>query len=235
MGRAGGWATGCCVAAGATGAARRPRARLRRHALPSIEDLIESGSIVSTDGHAGYNGVADAGYTHDRHSLYATGDPAHVAMPRVHRGASLLKRWLLGTHQGAVRPQQLDYYLDEYSFRFNRRGSNYRGLSLLPAPRTGHADGAEAAGGHHRRRLIAREFAANAAKDTEADSPLRQMPPEAQPVAASKVEVSVRSVVLLGGSTTAIVTCFTGVPTEPEHDGGVAASTHPQPTIVVTL
>src|SRR6059036_1142484 len=42
--------------------------------------------------------------------------------------ASLLKRWLLGTHQGAVRPQQLDYYLDEYTFRFNRRGSNHRGL-----------------------------------------------------------------------------------------------------------
>ena len=51
-------------------------------------------------------------------------------MPRVHRVASLLKRWLLGTHQGAVRPQQLDYYLDEYSFRFNRRGSNHRGLLL---------------------------------------------------------------------------------------------------------
>jgi len=49
-------------------------------------------------------------------------------MPRVHRVASLLKRWLLGTHQGAVRPQQLDYYLDEFAFRFNRRSSNHRGL-----------------------------------------------------------------------------------------------------------
>jgi hypothetical protein len=95
---------------------------------PAIEDLIEPGSVVATDGHAGYNGVADAGFTHDRHSLYATGDPAHIAMPRVHRVASLLKRWLLGTHQGAVRPRQLDYYLDEYTFRFNRRGSNHRGL-----------------------------------------------------------------------------------------------------------
>jgi len=78
--------------------------------LPAIEDLIEPGSVVATDGHAGYHGVAGAGYTHDRHNLYATGDPAHVAMPRVHRVASLLKGWLLGTHQGAVRPQQLDYY-----------------------------------------------------------------------------------------------------------------------------
>ena len=49
-------------------------------------------------------------------------------MPRVHRVSSLLKRWLLGTHQGAVRPQQLDYYLDEFTFRFNRRSSNHRGL-----------------------------------------------------------------------------------------------------------
>jgi transposase-like protein len=96
--------------------------------LPAIEDLIEPGSVVATDGHAGYTSIAGAGFTHDRHSLYATGDPAHVAMPRVHRVASLLKRWLLGTHQGAVRPQQLDYYLDEFAFRFNRRGSNHRGL-----------------------------------------------------------------------------------------------------------
>ncbi len=72
-----------------------------------------------------------AGYRHEAHSLYASGDPAHVAMPRVHRVASLLKRWLLGTHQGAVRPQQLDYYLDEFTFRLNRRGSNHRGLLFL--------------------------------------------------------------------------------------------------------
>src|SRR5712691_2678490 len=96
--------------------------------LPAVEELIEPASVVSTDGHAGYNGVAGAGYSHDRHSLYASGDPAHVAMPRVHRIASLLKRWLLGTHRGAVRQQQLDYYLDEFTFRFNRRGSNHRGL-----------------------------------------------------------------------------------------------------------
>ena len=49
-------------------------------------------------------------------------------MPGVHRLASLLKRWLLGTHQGAVQPSQLDYYLDEFTFRFNRRTSRSRGL-----------------------------------------------------------------------------------------------------------
>ena len=48
-------------------------------------------------------------------------------LPRCHRVASLLKRWLLGTHQGAVRPKQLDYYLDEFTFRFNRRNSQSRG------------------------------------------------------------------------------------------------------------
>ena len=55
-------------------------------------------------------------------------DPAHVVMPGVHRVASLLKRWLLGTHQGSVGPEHLDAYLNEFTFRFNRRGSRRRGL-----------------------------------------------------------------------------------------------------------
>ena len=59
-----------------------------------------------TDGYGGYNGVADLGYPT---AISSAGGPAHVVMPSVHRVASLLKRWLLGTHQGAVRPQQLDY------------------------------------------------------------------------------------------------------------------------------
>ena len=49
-------------------------------------------------------------------------------MPRAHRVSSLLKRWLLGTHQGAARPHQLEHYLDEFTFRFNRRSSQRRGL-----------------------------------------------------------------------------------------------------------
>ena len=55
-------------------------------------------------------------------------DPAHVAMPAVDRVASLLKRWLLGTHQGSVSPKHLDAYLNEFTFRFNRRSSRRRGL-----------------------------------------------------------------------------------------------------------
>src|SRR3990170_1571484 len=96
--------------------------------LPFIEEAIEAGSVVYTDGHKGYKPLARAGYLHEPTSIWTTGDPGHVAMPRVHRVSSLLKRWLLGTHQGAVRPQQLDYYLDEFTFRFNRRSSNHRGL-----------------------------------------------------------------------------------------------------------
>jgi transposase-like protein len=96
--------------------------------LPFIEEAIEPGSVVSTDGHLGYKPLAATCYIYDRRSIQASGDPGHIAMPRVHRISSLLKRWLLGTHQGAVRPQQLDYYLDEFTFRFNRRGSNHRGL-----------------------------------------------------------------------------------------------------------
>ena len=48
-------------------------------------------------------------------------------LPRAHLVASLLRRWLLGTHHGAVKARQLDYYLDEFTFRFNRRSSRHRG------------------------------------------------------------------------------------------------------------
>jgi hypothetical protein len=61
-------------------------------------------------------------------NIKASGDPAHIAMPHVHRVASLLKRWLLGSHQGAVTHRQPDYYLDKFPFRFNRRRSRHRGL-----------------------------------------------------------------------------------------------------------
>ena len=60
--------------------------------------------------------------------MLGANEPAHATMPGVHRVASLLKRWLLGTHQGAVKPKQLDYYLDEFAFRFNRRTCRSRGL-----------------------------------------------------------------------------------------------------------
>jgi len=96
--------------------------------IPFVEANVEPGSEVLTDGWAGYRPLPVHGYTHTKTILSASGDPAHVAMPAVHRVASLLKRWLLGTHQGAVSPEHLQAYLNEFTFRFNRRSSRRRGL-----------------------------------------------------------------------------------------------------------
>lgn len=96
--------------------------------LPFVCDNIEPGSVVLTDAWRGYNDVTKQGYTRIKTNLSESGDPAHVVMPGVHRIASLLKRWLLGTHQGAATGKHLGYYLDEYTFRFNRRTSRSRGL-----------------------------------------------------------------------------------------------------------
>jgi transposase-like protein len=93
-----------------------------------ISNAVAPSSVVYTDRWQGYGGLAAAGFVHQPTSIAASGDPAHVAMPRAHRVSSLLKRWLLGTHQGAARPHQLDFYLDEFTFRFNRRSSQRRGL-----------------------------------------------------------------------------------------------------------
>ena len=95
---------------------------------PFVCDAVKSGSTVHTDGWSGYDQLPKYGFAHEVTSLSTTGDPAHVVMPGVHRVASLLKRWLLGTHQGAVSNRHLDYYLDEFTFRFNRRTSRARGL-----------------------------------------------------------------------------------------------------------
>jgi transposase-like protein len=95
---------------------------------PFVCQAVQPGSTVHTDGWNGYNDLAKHGYDRKVTVISAGGDPAHVVMPGVHRVASLLKRWLLSTHQGAVSKQHLDYYLDEYTFRFNRRHSGARGL-----------------------------------------------------------------------------------------------------------
>jgi transposase-like protein len=69
--------------------------------LAAIEQSVAPGAVVYTDHDGGYNGLAAAGSIHYPTAIASSGDPAHVVMPRVHRIASLLKRWLLGTHQGA--------------------------------------------------------------------------------------------------------------------------------------
>jgi transposase-like protein len=99
-----------------------------QYLLPFVREVVEPGSKVCTDGSAAYRSLLEHGYRHERHVIAGADTPAHTSMPGVHRVASLLKRWLLGTHHGAVQPDQLDYYLDEFVFRFNRRTSRSRGL-----------------------------------------------------------------------------------------------------------
>ena len=89
-----------------------------------IQDSIEPGSLLHTDGWRGYAPIATYGYKH-KVTLVKRG-PADL-LPRVHRVISLLQRWLLGTHQGAVGVDHLQDYLDEFAFRFNRRRSRSRG------------------------------------------------------------------------------------------------------------
>lgn len=96
-----------------------------------IQANIATGSTVHTDGWSGYSGLSKLGYTHEV-SVVRTAK-AHDLLPRTHRVISLLKRWLLGTHQGAVGHKHLDYYLDEFTFRFNRRASASRGKLLVIA------------------------------------------------------------------------------------------------------
>jgi transposase-like protein len=92
-----------------------------------VVEAVEAGSTVHTDGWAGYNGLEAEGYPHEVTVLAKSKESASELLPRVHRVASLLKRWLMGTHQGAVSNEHLDYYLDEFTFRFNRRRSRHRG------------------------------------------------------------------------------------------------------------
>ena len=95
---------------------------------PFVQEAVEPGSSVLTDAWGGYAGLSGLGYDHMVINQSAAPDPAHVLMPAVHRIGALLKRWLLGTYQGAVSREHLNYYLDEFTFRFNRRSSRSRGL-----------------------------------------------------------------------------------------------------------
>ena len=110
------------------------RIRMRRIADASAESLesfiaenIEPGSMIHTDGWPGYGGVAAKGYAHQVTVLTGKKQSASELLPLVHLVAALLKRWLLGTHHGAVSREHLDCYLDEFTFRFDRRNSKSRG------------------------------------------------------------------------------------------------------------
>jgi len=113
---------------------------------PFVEEAIEPGSVIHTDGWEGYSGIEKKGYIHESTVIQKYKEFASDLLPSVHRVVSLLKRWLMGTHQGAVSHEHLEYYLDEFTFRFNRRTSRYRGklfyrlmqqaLSIGPEPYT---------------------------------------------------------------------------------------------------
>lgn len=92
-----------------------------------VVDSIEPGSTVHTDGWQGYQRLDQKGYDREVSLLRGRAKDAPTLLPRVHLVISLLKRWLVGTYQGAVSPEHFAYYLDEFTFRFNRRKSRSRG------------------------------------------------------------------------------------------------------------
>jgi transposase-like protein len=107
---------------------RRARDASKLSVLPFICDVVARGSEVVTDGWVSYGDLSKQGFVHTKHNQSSSSAPPHVAMPGVHRVASLLKRWLLGTHQGSFSSEHLQSYLEEFTFRFNRRTSRSRGL-----------------------------------------------------------------------------------------------------------
>ena len=122
------------VVAAQEDARRVGRIRMRRiqnasasSLVPFIEESIEPGSVVHTDGWEGYASLEKKGYQHEVTILARRKEPASELLPRVHHVVGLLKTWLAGTLQGAVSHEHLDYYLDEFTFRFNRRTSRSRG------------------------------------------------------------------------------------------------------------
>jgi hypothetical protein len=110
--------------------------------IPPLVKDVAPGALMHTDGWSGYNGLADAGFKHKADVIGVKRRRASQLLPRVHRVASLLKRFLLGTYQGATRWFQLSHYLEEFIFRFNRRTTRFVGMIFMrlaeQAVRTGH-------------------------------------------------------------------------------------------------
>jgi transposase-like protein len=92
-----------------------------------VDEVAEKGSTIITDGWSGYNGLVEKGYKQEISDKKVD----DALLPHVHLTVSLLKRWILGTLQGSCSKENLSYYLDEYTFRYNRRKSNSRGLLFL--------------------------------------------------------------------------------------------------------
>lgn len=107
---------------------RRIDSAAREYVEPFISECVDPSALIQTDGSLLYAFLAREGYRHQRTIVQDFAGRRLGSLPTVNRVASLLKRWLLGTHHGAIQPQQLDHYLDEFVFRFNRRNSRSRGL-----------------------------------------------------------------------------------------------------------
>ena len=93
----------------------------------AVKEMVLEKSTIRTDGWKGYTSIAKHNYQHIMVNHYEN-EPGEDPTPLAHRIASLLKRWLLGTHQGGQQFSHIHYYLDEFVFRFNRRNSRSRGM-----------------------------------------------------------------------------------------------------------
>lgn len=92
-----------------------------------LKDNVETGTTVISDHWQAYNHITEIGYTQEFGEVVQD-EKGEGVLPKVHLVASLLKRWLLGTHQNFVSSKNLEFYLDEFTFRHNRRNAKTRGL-----------------------------------------------------------------------------------------------------------
>lgn len=92
-----------------------------------VQDYVLPGTTVVTDGLPSYSQLAKKGFDHHPYVMSSDDESVRKELDHIHLVISLLKRWLIGTHQGAIRPDHLQSYLDEFAFRFNRRLSLHRG------------------------------------------------------------------------------------------------------------
>ena len=103
--------------------------------------VVSPGSLIKTDGSRELRRLPSLGYEHKYFTQLRSETPAHIDLPAVHMVASQLKRWMIGTMHYGASHEQFAYYLDEFTFRFNRRTSKSRGLLfyrlLHQATRTG--------------------------------------------------------------------------------------------------
>jgi transposase-like protein len=100
----------------------------KENLLPFIKENVKYGSTVITDGWPSYASLSkNKEYEHIVKVISGSGKQAHDLLPHVHMVDSLVKRWINGTHQGKISSKHLEYYLEEYAFRFNRKLSTHRG------------------------------------------------------------------------------------------------------------